>query len=276
VVKKIKARIVGSCATVLGNFIPSISVSKAGETCALVKQTDTELYFEDRKSNEIKTIADLIQFDNNNSCVSYVMPKAITGLGTRRFVKGMHLLNVRSSSKRPVLFNRYFSTFGNNHQSKENLEEELMLLKDNSKNNNVEKVNVTVRKLLASPEFWIHCYESIKSNPGTSALGGGVNGQKPDTLDGIDLDFFNTLSHKIVSGKFNFGATRQTFIPKSNSGNRVLGIADSRDKIVQKGMAIILELTSEHRFVDNSFGFRRSKSAHDAISFIKKKVPSGM
>jgi len=41
-------------------------------------------------------------------------------------------------------------------------------------------------------------------------------------------------------------------------------------------MAIILEALSEDIFFDNSFGFRRNKSAHDAINFIKTKVPSGV
>jgi group II intron reverse transcriptase/maturase len=152
---------------------------------------------------------------------------------------------------------------------------ELDVLKSNSIKNNVKIVNVTVHKLLALPDFWIHCYESIKSNPGTSSLGGGVEGQKPKTLDGLDEDFFSVLSRSIITGKFQFGATRQTFIPKGDGGSRPLGIADSRDKIVQKGMAILLEVTAEHRFYENSFGFRRNKSAHDAISFIKTKVPSG-
>jgi hypothetical protein len=35
-----------------------------------------------------------------------------------------------------------------------------------------------VRRLITSQEFWIHCYESIKSNPGATALGGSVNGKK--------------------------------------------------------------------------------------------------
>jgi retron-type reverse transcriptase len=59
-------------------------------------------------------------------------------------------------------------------------------------------------------------------------------------------------------------------------GTRPLGIADSRDKIVQKGMAVILEELSEHRFDDCSFGLRRGRSCHDALASIKKKVPSGM
>jgi retron-type reverse transcriptase len=41
-------------------------------------------------------------------------------------------------------------------------------------------------------------------------------------------------------------------------------------------MAVILEVLTEEAFFDNSFGFRRDKSCHDAIHFIKTKVPSGV
>lgn len=203
------------------------------------------------------------------------MLNTVTGFGTRSSVRRRNLLNVSNSFKGTVIFKRYSSTQSSVSELRVDITQELEVLKANSIKKNVKIVSTTVHKLLAFPEFWIHCYESIKSNPGTSALGGGVNGQKPETLDGLDKDFFDVLSKKIITGKFQFGATRQTFIPKGNGGKRSLGIADSRDKIVQKGMAIILEITAEHRFYENSFGFRRNKSAHDAISFIKKKVPSG-
>ena len=204
------------------------------------------------------------------------MPRAVTGFGTRKSVKGRNLLNVSNFLKGLVFFKRYNSSQSSIGESREVIIHELDSLRSSSINNDTKNVDLTVHKLLALPSFWIHCYESIKSNPGALALGGGVDGQKPDTLDGVDLNFFSTLSRNIITGKFRFGATRQTSIPKGSGGKRLLGIADSRDKIVQKGMAIILEVVAEHRFLENSFGFRRNKSAHDAISFIKTRVPSGM
>jgi retron-type reverse transcriptase len=110
------------------------------------------------------------------------------------------------------------------------------------------------------------------------SLGGGdkLGKTKTKTLDGINLEFFDDLVKKVGSGRFVFGNTRRTLIRRPDGKQRPLGIADSRDKIVQKGMAVILELVSEHRFCENSFGFRRGRSCHDAIAFIKKKVPSGL
>lgn len=189
---------------------------------------------------------------------------------------GRPALRMHEFSKGPVLSNRHFCSLGNNLESSDTVANELKHLAICSKNNDRKEVDDTVRRLITSQEFWKHCYESIKSNPGSTALGGSVDGKKPKTLDGIDQEFFKVLANRIGSGRFQFGPIRQTFIPKSDGGSRPLGIANSRDKIVQKGMAVILEILSEEVFFDNSFGFRRNKSAHDAINFIKSKVPSGV
>jgi hypothetical protein len=156
-------------------------------------------------------------------------------------------------------------------RSSETIAEELSRLREYSEQNNINEVNNCVDSLLRNPEFWTLCYESIKSNPGESSLAG-----KAVTMDGINLEFFHKLSINIPKGRFNFGPIRKIDIPKPQGGVRPLGIDDSRDKIVQKGMAVILEELSEHRFLDCSFGFRRGRSCHDAITYIKRKVPSGM
>lgn len=160
--------------------------------------------------------------------------------------------------------------------SSEIVAQELKRLRDCSEKNNVVEVNAIVKSLLGNPDFWIQCYESIKSNPGIHSPGGSSLTGKTVTLDGIDLDFFQKLSSLIPKGRFQFGPIRRVDIPKKKGGVRQLGVADSRDKIVQKGMAVILETLCEHRFHECSFGFRRGKSTHDALAYIKKKVPSGM
>jgi group II intron reverse transcriptase/maturase len=161
-------------------------------------------------------------------------------------------------------------------RSSETIAKELSRLREYSEQNNINEVNNCVDSLLRNPEFWTLCYESIKSNPGVNSPGGSSLTGKAVTMDGINLEFFHKLSINIPKGRFNFGPIRKIDIPKPQGGVRPLGIADSRDKIVQKGMAVILEELSEHRFLDCSFGFRRGRSCHDAITYIKRKVPSGM
>ena len=276
-VKKIKVRIEGSCATVLTLLLHRVSILfiKDFYTCGLSIQAMNRLKIKVFTTNYLKTITDPKQNCFSSASISHVMPTATTSGGTRSFVMSGHKLKVYEISKGAGKFVRRFSTSGQNNESGDWLTSELKDLHINSINNNINRVNKCVNTLLSSSEFWIYCYESIKSNPGVHSPGGSSLEGKKVEMDGIDLDYFKQLGLLIKTGKFRFGSTRKTLIPKPNGSSRPLGIADSRDKIVQKGMAVILEQVADHRFYDCSFGSRRGKSVHDAIKYIRRKVPSG-
>ena len=55
------------------------------------------------------------------------------------------------------------------------------------------------------------------------------------------------------------------YIPKDEHSKRPLGLPALEDKIVQKGVARILEAIYEQDFLDCSHGFRRGRSAHGAL-----------
>jgi len=278
-VKKMKVRIKGSCATVLALFKyinnSSILFNKDFHTCGLSTRTLNRLLIKVFCTNYLKMITDPKQLVPSPLCISHVMPTTLIGCGTRSSVMFKHKLKAYRNSKGAGKFVRNLSTSCID-LSEDWLTNELRSLGLNSRKNNIAKVNINVNSLLSSPEFWVYCYESIKSNPGVLSPGGSPDGSVNLSIDGIDLEYFNLLAKKIKSGRFLFGPTRKTIIIKPGGGGRPLGIADSRDKIVQKGMAVILEQVADHRFSNASFGFRRGKSAHDAISYIRRKVPSGM
>jgi group II intron reverse transcriptase/maturase len=184
-------------------------------------------------------------------------------------------VRIHCELKGACYFARNFSTIGPIGSS-EVVTQELKKLRESSAQNNIAEVNSIVKSLLGNPDFWIYCYDGIRSNPRMHSPGGSSFTKKTVTLDGINLDFFQKLSKLIPKGRFLFGPIRRVSIPKLQGGTRPLGIADSRDKIIQKGMAVILEQLSEHRFYECSFGSRRGRSTHDALAYIKKKVPSGM
>jgi len=281
-VKNIKARLLGACATVWINFFKfmSIVLTNGLQTCGRSVWTVNTLMTK-VKANCLKSIADPTQIvlhpTNNRKvipCLRYVMPSSLIGIGTRSPVLACNTVYCKLKGAR--YFVRNFSTVGPDGFS-QTIAQELKQLRECSVKNNIDEVNSIVKSLLGNPNFWIHCYESIKSNPGVHSPGGSSFTQKKSvTLDGINLDFFQKLSILLPKGRFQFGPIRQVDIPKRQGGTRPLGIADSRDKIVQKGMAVILEQLCEHRFYECSFGSRRGKSTHDALVYIKKKVPSGM
>ena len=282
-VKKIKTRILGSCATVQGYFYSSILSTNGSYTCGVPKQAVGKLIVK-TSVNHMKSILDpkqsALNLPNYYFCRNHVMPNA-KSVRTRSSIITADILKVYPMLKGARFFASNRSTVDHSIKDKylrssEVVAQELVQLRKYSEQNNIDEVNTCVKSLLSNPEFWILCYESIKSNPGMESSGGSLFSGETITLDGISLEFFHKLSIKISNGSFRFGHIRRVSIPKPQGSTRPLGIADSRDKIVQKGMAVILEELSEYRFSDSSFGFRKGKSCHDAIAYIKKKVPSGM
>jgi len=98
-------------------------------------------------------------------------------------------LNRHCESKGVRYFARNISTVVHIRSSKV-VAQELKRLRECSEKNNIDEVNNIVKSLLGNPDFWIHCYESIRSNPGVHSPGGSSLTGKTVTLDGINLDFF--------------------------------------------------------------------------------------
>ncbi|QOY38311.1 group II intron reverse transcriptase/maturase [Anaerobacillus isosaccharinicus] len=62
---------------------------------------------------------------------------------------------------------------------------------------------------------------------------------------------------------------RRTYISKPGTKiKRPLGIPEHEDKIVQRGIAKILNAIYEQDFMDSSFGFRPKRSCHDALKIL--------
>lgn len=117
-------------------------------------------------------------------------------------------------------------------------------------------------ELLYDVNFLVNCYLMIKGKPGNMSPG-----TTPETLDGLDLEWFKKLVGELKAENFQFKPTRQVQIPKPNKPGqfRVLYVGSPRDKIVQKGLQVILEAIWEEIFSKNSHGFRPGRSVHSAL-----------
>nr|UYR50797.1 hypothetical protein [Morchella crassipes] len=147
-----------------------------------------------------------------------------------------------------------------------------------------DKYNGIIR-ILANPGFLQTCYMLIKGKPGNMS-----RGITKETLDGIEYEWFENTGAKILNGSFNFTPARKVLIPKpfpphhyvvggDARGGRVLGkkekrplgVGVPREKIVQKGLQVILEAIYEPEYLDCSHGFRPNRSSPSALKHIYLK-----
>jgi group II intron reverse transcriptase/maturase len=119
-------------------------------------------------------------------------------------------------------------------------------------------------KILSDPKILLMAYESIKSAPGNM-----VTGTDTETIDGINLEWFETMSKSLRKEEFRPRPARRTYIPKANGKMRPLGISSPRDKIVQQAMRMVMEHILEPKFLDCSHGFRPEKGCHTALKTVR-------
>lgn len=97
--------------------------------------------------------------------------------------------------------------------------------------------------------------------------------RKAAGIDGVTLEEYGAnldsnlenLVKRMKKQAYKPQPVRRTYIPKADGKLRPLGIPSLEDKIVQKGMARILESIYENDFLDFSYGFRPNRSCHQAL-----------
>ena len=107
---------------------------------------------------------------------------------------------------------------------------------------------------------------------------------RKDSAPGIDQQYWEnygrnleenikSLIERAKSGKYQAPAVRGVEIPKPGSKEkRMLGIPTIEDKVLQKGVQMVLEPIYKQDFYQFSFGFRKGKSTHQALEYLWKEI----
>lgn len=119
--------------------------------------------------------------------------------------------------------------------------------------------------LISSEKLLLAAYHSIKSK--TENFNHGADASN---LDGLSPEVLKHLTEELRSEKFKFKPVRKELIKKANGKVRPLGIPSPVDKVIQKAMAILLELIYEQQFLPSSHGFRPYRGCHTALATVNR------
>lgn len=120
---------------------------------------------------------------------------------------------------------------------------------------------------LLNEEYLANCFAELKRN-------------KASGVDGISVEEYGkelrknlqNLIGRMKSMIYRPQPVRRVYIPKGNGKDRPIGIPSVEDKIVQMGIAKILESIFEPNFIKDSYGFRKKKSCHGALARINDEI----
>ena len=110
---------------------------------------------------------------------------------------------------------------------------------------------------------WLH--EAYRRTRKDGAV--GVDGINSAEYEANLKENLEDLHERFKSGRYRAPAVRRVHIPKEGAGNktRPIGIPTLEDKILQRAVAMVLEPVYEEDFLDCSYGFRPSRSPHQAV-----------
>jgi RNA-directed DNA polymerase len=99
----------------------------------------------------------------------------------------------------------------------------------------------------------------------------GIDKMTVEEYDGNLRERITHLHRRLVTREYRAQPARRVWIPKGDGGQRPLAILVLEDKIVQRAAAMILEAIYEPHFCEFSFGFRRQRSAHQALTYLRQQ-----
>ena len=125
---------------------------------------------------------------------------------------------------------------------------------------------------IADPANLARAWASVRANAGAA----GVDGQTITAFAADEEHQLASLRCRLLSAeRYVPPPVRRVEIPKPDGRVRPLGIPTVADRVVQQATRAVIEPFFEAKFLPCSFGYRPSRSAQDAVWWVREAIRRG-
>lgn len=136
----------------------------------------------------------------------------------------------------------------------------------------VKKVlNEEMMSSILKPENLRAAYMKVKANKGAP----GIDGIGVEELAAHVRRHWSGIQAKLEKGTYKPAPVRRVVIPKPGGGERKPGIPTTVDRLTQQAMVGVLDPIFDPGMSERSYGFRRNRSAYDAVKAAQGYVHEG-
>ena len=117
--------------------------------------------------------------------------------------------------------------------------------------------------------------EAVKTVVGNKGAP-GIDGLSVESLIPYLAANWSAIKKALMEGTYKPKPVRRVEIPKSGGGKRKLGIPSVLDRTILQAILQVLQPLWDPTFSENSYGFRRGRSQHNAVDKAQEYIRSGL
>ena len=121
---------------------------------------------------------------------------------------------------------------------------------------------------ILAPENLKAALKAVKANKGAA----GFDGMSTSELTGHLTKHWQGIRTKLLESRYKPDPVKTVEIPKPTGGRRTLGIPTVTDRFLQQALLQELDKTFDPHMSEFSYGFRKGRSAHQAVKQMKHYV----